>query len=329
MVLLAVRTVEIALAEANLARRMCPKYKIVAVLEDIPRDCFWKLASSELDGCVPLHVSQDFFVRTLDLVMSDGARIIALADDHRPSDFPNGPENVKPGTERGVLRCERTLLDGTSTRVEKPPIAPDWKDSEAISDAKSPSKACSRTILATLKPEGGSRFNGYLAGSNRQMSESNSPLDGAQKDKHRDQPARIVEAFDAAVPALSERQRQIIDGLVKGQANKTIARACGITEATVKVHMKAILRKVPCSNRTQVAIWAIKHASFLPGPRSPAGRRTPKRGAPDDAGLGGSLSTEAAPAAPQTSTTPAPRTTRRTQSNGPAPKGEPQLEGCG
>ena len=55
------------------------------------------------------------------------------------------------------------------------------------------------------------------------------------------------------------RSRQIIDGLVKGQPNKTIARVCGITEATVKVHMKAILRKVPCSNRTQVAIWALDH----------------------------------------------------------------------
>ena len=67
----------------------------------------------------------------------------------------------------------------------------------------------------------------------------------------------------AAIPALSERERQIIDGLVKGQSNKTIARACGITEATVKVHMKAILRKVPCSNRTQVAIWALEQGDAL------------------------------------------------------------------
>ena len=70
----------------------------------------------------------------------------------------------------------------------------------------------------------------------------------------------------AVIPSLSERERQIIDGLIKGQSNKTIARACGITEATVKVHMKAILRKVPCSNRTQVAIWALGHTDVFSAP---------------------------------------------------------------
>ena len=79
----------------------------------------------------------------------------------------------------------------------------------------------------------------------------------------REQPVTTAGSGDlpttAAIPALSERERQIIDGLIKGESNKTIARAFGIAEATVKVHMKAILRKVPCSNRTQVAICALGH----------------------------------------------------------------------
>ena len=58
-------------------------------------------------------------------------------------------------------------------------------------------------------------------------------------------------------PKLSEREAQILDGLVKGQANKVIARTCDITEATVKVHMKSILRKIRVRNRTQAAIWAL------------------------------------------------------------------------
>jgi two-component system, NarL family, nitrate/nitrite response regulator NarL len=61
------------------------------------------------------------------------------------------------------------------------------------------------------------------------------------------------------VPKLSEREIQILDGLVKGHANKVIARTCDITEATVKVHMKSILRKIQVANRTQAAIWAIEH----------------------------------------------------------------------
>jgi two-component system nitrate/nitrite response regulator NarL len=38
-----------------------------------------------------------------------------------------------------------------------------------------------------------------------------------------------------------------------------IARSCDITEATVKVHMKSILRKIQVANRTQAAVWALEH----------------------------------------------------------------------
>ena len=44
--------------------------------------------------------------------------------------------------------------------------------------------------------------------------------------------------------------------LMQGASNKTIARNLVITELTVKVHMKAILRKLRLQNRTQAAIWA-------------------------------------------------------------------------
>jgi len=61
------------------------------------------------------------------------------------------------------------------------------------------------------------------------------------------------------LPKMSRREAQILDGLVKGQANKVIARKCDMTEATVKVHMKSIMRKIRVANRTQVAIWALEH----------------------------------------------------------------------
>jgi two-component system nitrate/nitrite response regulator NarL len=60
-------------------------------------------------------------------------------------------------------------------------------------------------------------------------------------------------------PGLSEREAQILGGLVQGHANKVIARSCDITEATVKVHMKSILRKIRVANRTQAAVWALEH----------------------------------------------------------------------
>lgn len=56
---------------------------------------------------------------------------------------------------------------------------------------------------------------------------------------------------------LSDREIEILRCLVSGDANKVIARRLDITEATVKVHIKAILRKLRVMNRTQAAIWAV------------------------------------------------------------------------
>jgi two-component system, NarL family, nitrate/nitrite response regulator NarL len=58
---------------------------------------------------------------------------------------------------------------------------------------------------------------------------------------------------------LSPRERQVLICLARGESNKEIARSSHISEATVKVHLKAILRKINAQNRTQAAIWAIEH----------------------------------------------------------------------
>jgi two-component system nitrate/nitrite response regulator NarL len=58
---------------------------------------------------------------------------------------------------------------------------------------------------------------------------------------------------------LSGREVQILRLLLNGASNKAIARELKISEATVKVHLKAVLRKVRASNRTQAAVWALNH----------------------------------------------------------------------
>lgn len=60
------------------------------------------------------------------------------------------------------------------------------------------------------------------------------------------------------VPALSEREIEVLEFLVDGESNKTIANHLGIAEATIKVHLKSILRKIQVRNRTQAAIWALE-----------------------------------------------------------------------
>jgi len=42
-----------------------------------------------------------------------------------------------------------------------------------------------------------------------------------------------------------------------------IARMHSVTEATIKTHMKRIVRKIRVANRTQAAIWALRNVSFL------------------------------------------------------------------
>jgi two-component system nitrate/nitrite response regulator NarL len=67
---------------------------------------------------------------------------------------------------------------------------------------------------------------------------------------------------DPISPQLSPREKSILQCLVEGNSNKCIARKVGIAEATVKVHVKAILRKIRVQNRTQAAIWGMNNESL-------------------------------------------------------------------
>ena len=58
---------------------------------------------------------------------------------------------------------------------------------------------------------------------------------------------------------LSQREVQILQCLLNGNSNKMIANHLKITEATVKVHLKSLLRKINASTRTQAAIWAMNN----------------------------------------------------------------------
>lgn len=55
---------------------------------------------------------------------------------------------------------------------------------------------------------------------------------------------------------LTDREIEILRCLLDGDPNKVISRRLEIADATVKAHVKAILRKLGVRNRTQAAIWA-------------------------------------------------------------------------
>ncbi|MCB1682138.1 MAG: response regulator transcription factor [Rhodospirillales bacterium] len=74
---------------------------------------------------------------------------------------------------------------------------------------------------------------------------------------------------------LSDRELDIISCLANGDTNKFIARKLDITESTVKVHLKTILRKLGLGNRTQAAIWAIRNG-IVPCPEINASKKSSK-----------------------------------------------------
>jgi two-component system nitrate/nitrite response regulator NarL len=72
-----------------------------------------------------------------------------------------------------------------------------------------------------------------------------------------------------SVRGLSPREQEILQALVTGASNKMIANKLGITEATVKVHLKTLLRKLDVNNRTQAAIWAMNNGFTAEGAPAP------------------------------------------------------------
>lgn len=58
---------------------------------------------------------------------------------------------------------------------------------------------------------------------------------------------------------LTARERDIVQGLVRGESNKEIARELGVAESTVKIHVQNILKKLHLASRVQVAVYAVGH----------------------------------------------------------------------
>ena len=77
----------------------------------------------------------------------------------------------------------------------------------------------------------------------------------ANANSERPQPERAQPASNE----LSKREIQILRCLLAGQSNKAIARNLHITESTVKMHFKNVMRKINAQNRTQAAVWAIQN----------------------------------------------------------------------
>ena len=208
LVILGAQAAASAAKGAEGIRSLWPDSKIIFLFDDASPADFQNLLTSHIDGCIPLFVSPDTLISTLDLIVSMNVRVMVMGDT-RPS--------------------------------SKSPLAGEKHAQAASKPDKPQSNGGDRRGLAVAIAVMAPSFPASAAGLDKAI-----PADG----------------HDYVAPAvfkLSERETQIIDGLVRGYANKVIARRCDISEATVKVHMKSILRKIRVGNRTQAAIWALEH----------------------------------------------------------------------
>ena len=192
LVIMGAQAANSAAKDAEVIRARWPDSKIIFLFDDVSTSDFQNMLGSQLDGCIPLFVSPDTLMRTLDLIMAQNARIVVIG-----------------GMKSGLKCPEVELLQESTT--------PTLRSTGPL------------TVTAFGVP----------------------PLEHSLSGQGL--------TVKSKTPALSEREVQILDGLVKGHANKVIALRCGVTEATVKVHMKSILRKIRACNRTQAAIWALEH----------------------------------------------------------------------
>lgn len=60
-------------------------------------------------------------------------------------------------------------------------------------------------------------------------------------------------------PQLTAREREVLEHIAAGRSNREIARSLKLAEKTVKTHVSNILMKLGVSDRTQAALWAVRH----------------------------------------------------------------------
>jgi len=71
--------------------------------------------------------------------------------------------------------------------------------------------------------------------------------------------AKSPVVHESGAEELTEREREILAHISRCESNKVIARKLDIAEATVKVHVKHILKKLGLKSRTEAAVWVVTH----------------------------------------------------------------------
>ena len=142
----------------------------------------------------------------------------------------------------GVAATRRIAVEHPSSRVL---VLTSFSDRTRIMDALS--AGAEGYILKHSDPE-------EIAAAIRSVHAGEAPLDPKAA-------RALLEARRtvAASTSLTDREREVLDLVRQGLANKQIAWRLGISERTVKAHLTRVFTALGVSDRTQAAVWATKH----------------------------------------------------------------------
>ena len=187
---------------------------------------------------------------------SDGESALMMAREHHP-DIVLMDVNL-PGGANGLQITRRILVEMPATRVI---ILTGYDDAEQVYHALRLGAAayCAQDV----PPEGllstvHAVKNGSYVVHEPVMTEGEAAVwvdhpVGRYNNYPTDEPA--TEPFTP----LSPREMEILELVTRGSSNKEIAFQLNISQQTVKNHMTAILRKLRVDDRTQAAVFALRH----------------------------------------------------------------------
>jgi DNA-binding NarL/FixJ family response regulator len=171
---------------------------------------------------------------------SDGAEAVALVEDLRPDIVLM--DLSMPGMD-GIEATRRVVALGLGVQVL---VLTSFSDGDRV--RRTLDAGAVGYLLKDAEPD-------ELLRGVRAVARGESPLDARAARAMLQAPRPVARGDD-----LTEREREVLELITRGMANKQIARALNISDSTVKAHVGSIFQRIGVADRTSAALWAERNA---------------------------------------------------------------------